>query len=133
MTPDVRCLLLAKSHKPLKKRNLPGKELDDLHAAKKLLQELGPFICPHHAFRADREQMFHYDGLQWRCYHKDCKTSYSTGPKIDDEQNETENQLDRRCPGLGIHENGPKGGSKQDFTMWKKPAQKSMRETSVEM
>jgi hypothetical protein len=51
---------------------------------------------------------------------------------LNDEENEANDHLNRGGPGLKSDKNDLTR-KKVDFTIWKKPAQKSMRETSVEM
>ena len=79
-------------------RILPGEEFDDLNAGKEFLEKLGTLIGKNHGLLAETKHEAHKPGLYRRHDDEDAETSQSTWAQVDQEDDQTDNQLDRGGP-----------------------------------
>lgn len=94
--PDVAHLLPSEFLDLAEVRHLPAKVLDDLHAAKELLQELAPLVRPTHTLHTQDHEAPHRDGLERRAEHEERKTREGAGAEVDEKDDEANDHLDWR-------------------------------------
>ena len=81
-----------------KVRIFPGEEFDYLNAGKELLKKFGTLVGRNRGFLAETKHEAYEYCLDRRCYNEDSKTSQSAWAQVDQEDDQTDNQLDWGSP-----------------------------------
>lgn len=83
----------------LQKGYLPREELNHPYAAQHLLEQLGTLIRPGYALDPDREESFHHHCVYWCSNNQKSKPRQCARAKVDEQQDETDDELDKYGPG----------------------------------
>ena len=79
-------------------RIFPGEIFDYLDTGKEFLEKLGALIGENHRLLTEAKHDSHESGLDRGHDEEDSKTSQSAGTEVDQEDDETDDQLDRSSP-----------------------------------
>ena len=80
-------------------RVLPGEEFDDLDTGEELLEKFGTLIGKNHGLSTETEQETHKFGLYRYHNEEDGETGQSTRTQVDQEDDQTDDQLNWGGPG----------------------------------